>query len=307
MRRQQTSPIKSLSLVALFLALSPGTVVATPTGQGGYAGTSRLGSAERPPVSATLRWKYGKDPDVYFCPQVAIPWYADYNDSITNMRLLLHYRYYEFGVHLNEEQTTYFGIPSMIKLKGDDGNFYYLNAENGKAYSEEFLYGGYRSHLYDACDMINSSPRNGDEIGTVSGWGGSTDVYKYFDEYGAINADGQSFDATVTVSGKDVKLKFATTQGRPVGYIESIATEVSPLVSVEEVGGVINCVAPIEISSFADLADGERAVFGVSDATMTNAMASVPADERKICLRFEGRGITAAEAIYNARSEFCLA
>ena len=75
MRRQQTSPLKSLSLVALFLALSPGTVVATPTGQGGYAGTSRLGSAERPPVSAELRWKYGKDPDVYFCPQVAIPWY----------------------------------------------------------------------------------------------------------------------------------------------------------------------------------------------------------------------------------------
>ena len=77
MCRQQTSPLKSLSLVALFLALSPGTAVATPTGQGDYAGTSRLGSAERPPVSATLRWKYAKDMGGCFCPQVAITWYTN--------------------------------------------------------------------------------------------------------------------------------------------------------------------------------------------------------------------------------------
>ena len=54
MRRQQTSPLKYLSFVVLSLSLSTGTAVATPTGQGDYAGTSRLGSAERPPVSATL-------------------------------------------------------------------------------------------------------------------------------------------------------------------------------------------------------------------------------------------------------------
>ena len=306
MSRQPTSPIKSLSLVALFLALSLGTAVATFAGQGNSAGTSRLGSAERPPVSATLRWKYGKDPDVYFCPQIAIPWYAGYNGVITDMRLRLHYRYYEFGAHLNEEQTAYFGIPSMIVLKEDDGSFYYLNADNGKVYSEEFLYGGYRGHLYDACAMINSSPRNGDEIGTVSGWGDSTDVYKYFDEHGAINDEGKAATFMLT-HRSDLRLKFATTQGRPVGYIESIATEFDPRVRIEVVDGTTNCVAPIEISHFANLADGERAVFGVSDATMANAMASVPEDERKICLRFEGRGITAAEAIYNARAEFYLA
>ena len=116
MSRQPTSPIKSLSLVALFLALSLGTAVATFAGQGNSAGTSRLGSAERPPVSATLRWKYAKDMGGCFCPQVAITWYASYNGAISNMRLLIPERYYEYGEHLNEEQTTFFGVSSMMAI-----------------------------------------------------------------------------------------------------------------------------------------------------------------------------------------------
>ena len=299
MSRQPTSPIKSLSLVALFLALSLGTAVATFAGQGNSAGTSRLGSAERPPVSATLRWKYGKDPDVYFCPQIAIPWYAGYNGVITDMRLRLHYRYYEFGAHLNEEQTAYFGIPSMIVLKEDDGSFYYLNADNGKVYSEEFLYGGYREKMHDAAATRAPSCESGDEVGTIAHWGGATDVFEYFDENGTLNRAGEAFTGELT-SGGDLKLKFAITKGRLVSRPAEFAAEIAPLVGLEDVDARPFCMVPIELSPFANLTDGERTVFGVSDATMTNAFASVPADERKICLPVVGRGITAAEAIYNA-------
>ena len=80
------------------------------------------------------------------------------------------------------------------------------------------------------------------------------------------------------------------------------AAEIAPLVDLEDVDARPYCMVPIELSPFANLTDGERAVFGVSDATMTNAFASVPADERKICLPVVGRGITAAEAIYNPRA-----
>ena len=302
MSRQPTSPIKSLSLVALFLALSLGTAVATFAGQGNSAGTSRLGSAERPPVSATLRWKYAKDMGSCFCPQVTVTWYTNYNGVISNMRLLIPERYYDYGEHLNEEQTTFFGVSSMIKLNGNDGNLYYLNVETGNVYSEEFLQGGYREKMHDAADTRTPSELAGDEAGTISGWGGSTDVFKYFDEHGAINADGKSFNSDITVGGRTVTLEFAITKGRLVSRPAEFAAEIAPLVDLEDVDARPYCMVPIELSPFANLTDGERAVFGVSDATMTNAFASVPADERKICLPVVGRGITAAEAIYNARA-----
>ena len=301
MRRQQTSPLKYLSFVVLSLSLSTGTAVATPTGQGDYAGTSRLGSAERPPVSATLRWKYAKDMGGCFCPQVAVTWYTNYNGVISNMRLLIPERYYDYGEHLNEEQTTFFGVSSMIKLNGNDGNLYYLNVETGKIYSEEFLQGGYREKMHDAAATRAPSCVTGDEAGTISGWGGSTDVFEYFDENGTLNDDGKSFAGHLTIGG-DLTLKFAITKGRLVSRPAELAAEIAPLVGLEDVGARPFCMVPIELPSFANFTDGDRVVFGVSDATMTNAFASVPADERKICLPVVGRGITAAEAIYNARA-----
>ena len=41
-----------------------------------------------PDPSATLRWKYAKNANGWFCAQVALPWHPAYADAITNMRLL---------------------------------------------------------------------------------------------------------------------------------------------------------------------------------------------------------------------------
>ena len=41
-----------------------------------------------PDPSATLRWKYAKNANGWFCAQVALPWLPVYADAITNMRLL---------------------------------------------------------------------------------------------------------------------------------------------------------------------------------------------------------------------------
>ena len=41
-----------------------------------------------PEPSATLRWKYAKNANGWFCAQVAIPWHPGYVGAISNMRLL---------------------------------------------------------------------------------------------------------------------------------------------------------------------------------------------------------------------------
>ncbi len=58
----------------------------------------------------------------------------------------------------------------------------------------------------------------GDEAGTISGWGGSTDVAKYFKNTGVITDDGKSFSGDITVDGKTVTLKFETIEQRIVTY-----------------------------------------------------------------------------------------
>ena len=48
-------------------------------------------------------------------------------------------------------------------------------------------------------------------------------------------------------------------------------------------------VAPVDLTAFAGLADGARAVYGVSDETMDSSLDSVPRAERLICLRVANR------------------
>ena len=57
--------------------------------------------------------------------------------------------------------------------------------------------------------------------------------------------------------------------------------------------------ATVDLKPFASLADGAKAVFGVSDATLRSELASVPKDERKICLRVANRNLTTVEAVDN--------
>ena len=46
-----------------------------------------------PDLSATLRWKYAKNANGWFCAQVALTWHPGYAAGITNMRLLFADRY----------------------------------------------------------------------------------------------------------------------------------------------------------------------------------------------------------------------
>ncbi len=105
-------------------------------------------------------------------------------------------------------------ISQMLSLKGDDGETYYLNTLNGNVYSKDFMDEGYK----DKVAAGRSHVAGGDEAGTISGWGGSTDVAKYFKNTGVITDDGKSFSGDITVDGKTVTLKFETIEQRIVTY-----------------------------------------------------------------------------------------
>ena len=105
-------------------------------------------------------------------------------------------------------------IVQMLTMKGSDGNKYFLNTRTGNVYSEEFVEEGYKAKISAGQSTVAPS----DEVDAVSGWGGSTDVSKYFDGYGKINADGRSFSSDITVDGQTVTLKFETVNQYVVTY-----------------------------------------------------------------------------------------
>ena len=117
---------------------------------------------------------------------------------------------------LDETQQSFFSgtngveetgtLRQMLSLKGSDGNTYYLNTKDGSVYSQKFMDDGYKDKLAAGQTTVQS----GDAAGTISGWGGSTDVAKYFDNKGVINTTGTGFSANITVSGVSVTLEFET-------------------------------------------------------------------------------------------------
>lgn len=137
---------------------------------------------------------------------------------------------------LSEAQTSFFNdvnhdttVTQMLKLKGSDDQIYYMNVANGNVYTEDFVENGYKDKAVDG-----SKVAPGDEADTVSGWGGSTDVSTYFDKYGVINADGESFSADITVGGETVSLKFATTKQ----YVVEYRGDAKYISMVKKTGGV---------------------------------------------------------------------
>ena len=123
---------------------------------------------------------------------------------------------------LDDKQAKFFGdeatqsgdIRQMLLMKGSDGNIYFLSTTTGKVYSREFMDEGYKDKIAEG----QEHPASGDEAGTISGWGGSKDVAKYFDPRGVINADGTSFSGDITVGGETVTLKFSTLEQYIVTY-----------------------------------------------------------------------------------------
>ena len=105
-------------------------------------------------------------------------------------------------------------LKQMLTLKGtyknaegkEITNTYFLNTVNGNVYSEDFVEEGYKEKISAGQMTVQA----GDEAGTISGWGGSTDVANYFNEYGKITEAGEGFSSDITVGGNKVKLTFDT-------------------------------------------------------------------------------------------------
>ncbi len=132
---------------------------------------------------------------------------------------------------LDETQQAFFStgiddgkigtLRQMLSLKGSDGNTYYMNTQDGKVYSKDFMDNGYKDKLASNQKTV----QDGDEVGTISGWSGSTDVAKYFENTGKITADGEGFaeeitkgGSTITVDGAPLTLTFETIEQQIVSF-----------------------------------------------------------------------------------------
>lgn len=122
---------------------------------------------------------------------------------------------------LDDKQTEFFNdttksgdMAQMLTLYDGDDNTYYLNTKTGMVYSQEFVEEGYKDKIVEGQKYVE----NGDEVGTFSTWGGSTDVHTYFDQYGVITDAGQSNVHEITVHGEKVVVKFATVEQYIVEY-----------------------------------------------------------------------------------------
>ena len=183
---------------------------------------------------------------------------------------------------LDENQAAFFSgngavddsgsMKQMLTLKGDDGKKYYLNTKNGKVYSEDFVENGYKDKM---ASESRKEVNDGDEVGTLSGWGGSTDVAKYFANTGKITADGESFSAAIGVNGTSVTLKFATVKQQIVTYHgdDKGVSMVKKNGTTEPVADTVNVTGPEIFGTdiFDDPASGNKA----SGAAMLNQMLTV--------------------------------
>ena len=303
----------------------PGTAVVTLTGHGNFGGTKRMEFTILPQVSATLKWKYVPGSDGLFCAQFAIPWHAGYNDVFSNMHLVVADCYDDdacraFVDNLDEEQANFFKISRMLRLwsygpgnygqipfsfppqystcgrsywyRNNDGN-YYMNVKKGDIYTEDFVRNGYKDILNDQEAMTDPNYLTGKEVGTSSDFT-SYKPEHYFDAHSVVNSEGTGFHETIVVDNNPVIIELTTVcQGPLASYLVDPATTIDALGEAKfypDFGGQ-GRVSTIDFSSFTNLDAGAWAVYGVSDETMTSPSASVPNDERKICLRVKNRSI----------------
>lgn len=123
---------------------------------------------------------------------------------------------------LDDKQMEFFNnttksgdVAQMLTLYDEDGNIYYMETLKGKVYTQEFVEEGYKDKIADGQKNV----KDGDEAGAFSGWGGSTDVSKYFDQYGVVTdaAKGSAYEVTMN-NGNKVTVRFATVEQYIVEY-----------------------------------------------------------------------------------------
>jgi len=138
-----------------------------------------------------------------------------------------------------DENTT---VKQMLKLKGDDGNSYYMNVNTGDVYTEDFVKNGYKNE-----DKFDPATQR---IGNLTGGTNPPTAYNVsenFDQYGVIKTDanvGTNANYKITVDGKDVNLKLSTTKQ----YIVKYAGDDKYISMVKKNGGVDKATDTVNVT-----------------------------------------------------------
>lgn len=138
-----------------------------------------------------------------------------------------------------EENTT---VKQMLKLKGDDGNSYYMNVNTGDVYTEDFVKNGYKNE-----DKFDPAKQRVGNITAITDPPTAYKVSDHFDQYGVIKTDtgvGTNAKYNVTVDGKQVNLKLSTTKQ----YIVKYAGDDKYISMVKKNGGVDKATDTVNVT-----------------------------------------------------------
>lgn len=154
---------------------------------------------------------------------------------------------------LDEKQSAFFSgatgwgaenttVKQMLKLKGDDGNSYYMNVNTGDVYTEDFVKNGYKNE-----DKFDPAKQRVGNITAITDPPTAYKVSDHFDQYGVIKTDagvGTNAKYNVTVDGKQVNLKLSTTEQ----YIVKYAGDDKYISMVKKNGGVDKATDTVNVT-----------------------------------------------------------
>lgn len=183
---------------------------------------------------------------------------------------------------LSEKASNYFSgddgaetmgtVRQMLTLTGSDRNTYYLNTRDGYIYTKDFVENGYKQKTASNANAVVDP--TADSVGKLDGWGGSSDVSKYFKNTGeiintkqtAMNATGSAAGTTFTFT--TIEQQIATYQGdsRHISMTKKNGT-------TELTSDTVNVTGP-EIWG-TDIFDDEASGNAASGTAMLNEMLTV--------------------------------
>lgn len=203
---------------------------------------------------------------------------------------------------LDSNQSAYFSgddgaddkgsLKQMLTLKGDDGNTYYLNTNDGYIYTQDFVENGYKKNIAENAKEKVDAVR--DAVGKLDGWADTPrteSVSKYFKNTGEIkDKDSELTGAKDAATGTELlsytkedgtsaalTFKFATVEQQIVTYNgdNKGVSMVKKNGTTEPVADTINVTGKEIFGTdiFDDAASGNKA----SGAAMLNQMLTVQA------------------------------
>ena len=154
---------------------------------------------------------------------------------------------------LDEKQSAFFSgatgwgaenttVKQMLKLKGDDGNSYYMNVNTGDVYTEDFVKNGYKNE-----DKFDPAKQRVGNITAITDPPTAYKVSDHFDQYGVIKTDagvGTNAKYNVTVGVKQVNLTLSYTEQ----YIVKYAGDDKYISMVKKNGGVDKATDTVNVT-----------------------------------------------------------